>query len=119
MDTEGHRLGGMAPPDSSSDPIAGVCAGSIINLQDLVIEDLQRLDVFTQSQERLLTGPLYSCWHERGGHRTFQVCANVGLFSPHSKVALRPDIMLAVNIPVGRDPNRLENQAYFTWIKGK
>jgi len=51
-------------------------------IEHLITEDDEPVDnVFSEKQQRLLTGPLYSSWSGPGEGRKFLACANVGVFN--------------------------------------
>jgi Uma2 family endonuclease len=91
---------------------------TIPNIDDLVIEDDEPVEsFFVEKQYRLLTDPLYASWKPEG--HTFLAVSNVGLFYADKIPPLVPDVMLSLDVPVGRDVRRKENNSYFTWIIGK
>jgi Uma2 family endonuclease len=90
----------------------------IPNIDELVIEDDEPVEnFFVEKQYRLLTDPLFVSWKPEG--RTFLAVSNVGLFYANKKPPLVPDVMLSLDVPVGRDVRQKENNSYFTWIIGK
>ncbi|MGH9802014.1 MAG: Uma2 family endonuclease [Blastocatellia bacterium] len=88
------------------------------DIRNLTTEDDEPVDnLFSETQQRLLTEPLYSSWSDNG--RTFLAAANIGVFYLARKPAVVPDVMLSldVEIPVGFWSQ--ENQSYFLWEFGK
>jgi Uma2 family endonuclease len=91
---------------------------TIPNIDDLVIEDNEPVEsFFVEKQYRLLTDPLHASWKPEG--RSFLAVSNVGLFYADKIPPLVPDVMLSLDVPVGRSPKQKENNSYFTWIIGK
>lgn len=91
---------------------------TIPNIDDLVIEDNEPVEsFFVEKQYRLLTDPLHASWKPEG--RTFLAVSNVGLFYADRVPPLVPDVMLSLDVPVGRSLKKKENNSYFTWIIGK
>ena len=64
---------------------------------------------------RATVGP----WAGPGEGRTFRALANVGLFFSLRTPPLAPDVMLSIDVPVGRDLSRKENNSYLMWEMGK
>ena len=90
----------------------------IPNIDELVIEDDEPVEsFFVEKQYRLLTEPLYASWKPEG--HAFLAASNVGLFYSNKIPPLVPDVMLSLDVPVGRSLKQKENNSYFTWIMGK
>ncbi len=91
----------------------------------LVTEDHAPVDnIFSEKQARLLTEPLYTSWSgpppgEDGQRRPFAALANVGLFPSAEESPLVPDVMLSLDVEVGRDLDDKRNRSYFVWRFGK
>jgi hypothetical protein len=104
---------GCPPPDEEG-------PDRVLTIEDLVISDDEPVDnIFVEKQQRLLTETLYTSWRGPGKGQTFLAMSNVGLFPELKQTPIVPDVMLAVGVPVGRDPSRKENNSYFVWIMGK
>ncbi|MCP4700741.1 MAG: Uma2 family endonuclease [Gammaproteobacteria bacterium] len=87
---------------------------------DLVTEDDTPVDsIFSEKQQRLLTGPLEICWPGPGKGRPFVVLANVGLFYSLRKPPLVPDVMLSLDVRLPADLWAKRNRAYFIREYGK
>jgi len=95
------------------------------DVSGLVIEDDSPVDtIFSEKQARLLTEPLYSSWSgpppgEDAEPRVFAALANVGLFPSPDEPPLVPDMMLSLDVVVGRDLSEKKNRSYFVWRFGK
>jgi Uma2 family endonuclease len=90
------------------------------NIEHLVVaDDTPVASIFAEKQQRLLTEPLYSSWAgpQEGG--SFVALANVGLFYTVKDLPEVPDAMLSLDVQVGEDLTRKENQSYLTWVMGK
>lgn len=109
-----------APPQLPPDDGRRTPAARMADLESFVIEDLTPVDnIFIEKQDRLLTETLNGSWEGPGPGRAFQAFADVGLFHEDFLDGLAPDIMLAVDIPVGGDLSLRPNRSYFTWLRGK
>jgi hypothetical protein len=111
----------VQPPEAPPEPALPVLAlEDYPNIEHLVVEDDTPVDsIFAEKQQRLLTELLYSSWPgpEDGG--SFVALANVGLFSTIKDPPEVPDAMLSLDVQVGQDLTRKENQSYLTWVMGK
>jgi Uma2 family endonuclease len=93
---------------------------AIPRVDDLIIEDGKPVESITINQlMRLLCEALYSSWAGPGAGRTFAVFSDVGLFAEPKQTPLCPDVMLSLDVPVGRDRRKKENNSYFVWSFGK
>lgn len=90
------------------------------DMSHIVTEDETPVDnIFSEKQQRLLTGPLYASWAGPGAGRPFLALANVGLFFGINEPPLVPDAMLSLDV---RAPDTLwpkMNRSYFVWVYGK
>jgi Uma2 family endonuclease len=90
------------------------------DVEQLVTEDETPVDnIFSEKQQRLLTGPLYSSWTGPGGGRPFMALANVGLFYAIKEPPLVPDMLLSLDAEMPADPKPKESRSYFVWLYGK
>jgi Uma2 family endonuclease len=95
------------------------------DVSGLVTEDDSPVDnILSEKQARLLTEPLYSSWSgpppgEDGQRRPFAALANVGVFPSPDETPLVPDMMLSLDVTVGRDLSEKKNRSYFVWRFGK
>lgn len=88
------------------------------DIRNLVTEDDEPVDnLFSETQQRLLTEPLYSSWSGNG--RTFLAAANVGVFYLARRPAIVPDVMLSLDVEIPEGYWSRENQSYFLWEFGK
>ncbi len=107
------------PPASSHEPVEGP------DITNVVIEDDEPVDnIYSEKQQRLLTGPLYASWQApegpEGEARTFVATANVGLFATAHEPPLVPDVLLSVGVEVNPDfTHEKKHRTYFIWEMGK
>ncbi len=88
------------------------------DIRNLITEDDEPVDnLFSETQQRLLTEPLYSSWSGNG--RTFLAAANVGVFYLARNPAIVPDVLLSLDIEIPAGFWSQENQSYFLWEFGK
>jgi len=93
----------------------------------LVTEDDTPVDnLFSETQQRLLTEPLYSSWAGPPSQSTtpeqprpFLVAANVGLFATMRQPPLVPDVFLSLDVQVAEDWYAKRHRSYFFWEFGK
>jgi hypothetical protein len=85
-----------------------------------VIEDDEPVEgIYFEKLGRLLAGTLYESWSGPGPGRPFIVASRVGLFGILGEYeALRPDVMLAVDVQFGDISERCD-RSYFTWVRDK
>ncbi|WP_164928733.1 Uma2 family endonuclease [Gloeobacter violaceus] len=89
----------------------------IVDIENLVTEDDAPVDNLpSEKQQRLLTEPLYSCWHPQF---SFLAAANVGLFYAVRQPPLVPDVFLSLHVEIAEDWWRKQNRSYFFWEFGK
>jgi Uma2 family endonuclease len=88
------------------------------DIRNLITEDDEPVDnLFSETQQRLLTEPLYSSW--TGGGRTFLAAANVGVFYLARRPAIVPDMLLSLDVEIPEGFWSRETQSYFLWEFGK
>jgi hypothetical protein len=111
----------VQPPEAPTEPALPVLAPEDYpDIEHLVVEDDTPVDsIFAEKQQRLLTEPLYSSWPGPGDGGSFVALANVGLFSTVKDPPEVPDAMLSLDVQVGEDLTRKENQPYLIWVMGK
>jgi Uma2 family endonuclease len=110
----------QTPAAHAGPPQGGQADERVLTIDDLVICDDEPKDsIFVEKQQCLLAESLYASWRGPGKGRTFRALSNVGLFPELKQTTLIPDVMLAVDVPVGRDLSRKENNSYFVWVMGK
>lgn len=92
----------------------------IVDVHDLITEDDEPLDnLFSETQQRLLTEPLYSSWSGPGDGRPFLAAANVGVFYLLRNPAIVPDVFLSLDVEVPEDFWSKEHRSYYLWEFGK
>jgi len=88
------------------------------DIRDLITEDDEPVDnLFSETQQRLLTEPLYSSWS--GDGRTFLAASNVGVFYLARNPAIVPDALLSLDVEIPEGFWSRERQSYFLWEFGK
>ena len=90
------------------------------DVEHLVTEDDTPVDnIFSEKQQRLLTGPLYSSpgWAAKG--RKFVALANVGLFYAIRQPPYVPDMLLSMDVELPADLWPKAHRSYFVWEYGK
>jgi Uma2 family endonuclease len=86
----------------------------------LTTEDDEPVDgVFSEKQQRLLTGSLYTSWPRIDPERKFIAMANVGFFSAINQPPLVPDVLLSVDVELPVDIHPKSHRSYFQWFYGK
>ncbi len=103
----------------SSDEVLGPDVSAIVTEDGAPVDN-----IFSERQQRLLTGPLYVAWAgpppgEDGARRTFFASANVGLFFTPREQPLVPDVMLSLDVEPHQDLWAKEHRSYFVWEFGK
>lgn len=89
-------------------------------IDHLITEDDEPVDnLFSETQQRLLTEPLYSSWAQPGQERRFLVAANVGIFYVNENPGIAPDVLLSLEVKVPDEFWRKEHRSYFIWEYGK
>jgi Uma2 family endonuclease len=89
-------------------------------IDHLITEDDEPVDnLFSETQQRLLTEPLYSSWAKPGQEHTFLAAANVGIFYLNQNPGIAPDVMLSLDIKVPNEFWSKEHRSYFVWEYGK
>ncbi|MGE0886085.1 MAG: Uma2 family endonuclease [Blastocatellales bacterium] len=92
----------------------------IVDVHDLITEDDEPVDnLFSETQQRLLTEPLYSSWSGPGDGRPFLAAANVGVFYLLRNPAIVPDVFLSLDVEVPEDFWSKEHRSYYLWEFGK
>lgn len=90
----------------------------IPDIHRLITEDDEPVDnLFSETQQRMLTEPLYSSWS--GDGRTFLAAANVGVFYLARRPAIVPDMLLSLDVEIPEGFWSREVQSYFLWEFGK
>jgi Uma2 family endonuclease len=90
------------------------------DISHLITEDDEPVDnLFSETQQRLLTEPLYSSWAKPGKERTFLAAANVGIFYLARNPGIVPDVLLSLNVEIPEGFWSQENRSYFLWEYGK
>jgi len=95
------------------------------DISHIEIEDGAPVDnIFSERQMRLLTESLYTSWEgpppeEDDIPRSFEVFANVGLFSTPDHPPVVPDVMVSLDVRAKSDLRKKENNTYFVWVMGK
>ncbi|MCP4697458.1 MAG: Uma2 family endonuclease [Gammaproteobacteria bacterium] len=85
--------------------------------EDFVTEDDTPADcLFSEKQQRLLTGTLYTSWKPG---KPFAAMSNVGLFFSVKQPPLVPDMMLSLNVEMPENIWKKSNRSYFIWEYGK
>lgn len=93
---------------------------TIVDVHDLITEDDEPVDnLFSETQQRLLTEPLYSSWSGPGDGRPFLAAANVGVFYLLRNPAIVPDVFLSLDVEVPEDFWSKEHRSYYLWEFGK
>ncbi len=88
------------------------------DIEHLITEDDQPVDnLFSETQQRLLTEPLYSSWPGEG--RSFLAAANVGIFYLARNPAIVPDVFLSLDVEVPEEFWSKDRRSYFLWEYGK
>lgn len=86
----------------------------------LITEDDEPVDnMFSEKQQRLLSGSLYTSWKGPGDDRPFLVTANVGLFMTNQNPAIVPDVLLSLDVVMPEDWWSMEGRSYAVWQLGK
>ncbi|MDQ3011751.1 MAG: Uma2 family endonuclease [Acidobacteriota bacterium] len=86
----------------------------------LITEDDEPVDnLFSETQQRLLTEPLYSSWAKPGQERTFLAAANIGIFYLARNPGIAPDVLLSLDVEIPEGFWSQERRSYFLWEHGK
>lgn len=89
-------------------------------VRNLITEDDEPVDnLFSETQQRLLTEPLYSSWPGPGNGRPFLAAANVGVFYLARNPGIAPDVFLSLDVEVPEDFWSKERRSYYLWEFGK
>ncbi|MBI1765755.1 MAG: Uma2 family endonuclease [Acidobacteria bacterium] len=92
----------------------------IPKLEDLIPEDDESVDnLFSETQQRLLTEPLYSAWVQSGQEQTFLAAANVGVYYMLGSPSIGPDVLLSLDVQVPAGFWSREQRSYYIWEYGK
>lgn len=84
-----------------------------IDYDSLITEDDEPVDnLFSEKQQRLLAGPLYSGWDPGV---PFIAAANVGVFYSPYQPAIVPDMFLSLDVQPDEDVWQKQNRSYFVW----
>ncbi|MDM8551542.1 Uma2 family endonuclease [Desulfobacterales bacterium HSG2] len=88
-----------------------------LDFSQIVTEDDEPVDsLFSEKQQRLLVGSLYSSW-EPG--RLFMATANVGIFYGSEPSVVVPDTLVSLDVEVADDMWSKRNRSYFLSVFGK
>jgi Uma2 family endonuclease len=88
--------------------------------EDLIPEDDDPVDnLFSETQQRLLTEPLYSSWAQPGQEHTFLAAANIGIYYMASSPSIGPDVLLSLGVQVPTGFWSREHRSYYIWEWGK
>jgi Uma2 family endonuclease len=88
--------------------------------EDLIPEDDEPVDnLFSETQQRLLTEPLYSSWAQPGCEHTFIAAANVGVYYMAGSPSIGPDVLLSLDVKVPQCFWSREQRSYYIWEYGK
>ncbi len=89
-------------------------------LEDLIPEDDEPVDnLFSETQQRLLTEPLYSSWAQPGREHSFLAAANVGVYYMAGSPSIGPDVLLSLDVEVPTGFWSREQRSYYIWEYGK
>ena len=89
-------------------------------VEQLVTEDDTPVDnMFSETQQRLLTGTLKESWDDPGDGRPFVVAANVGVFRTPFDSPLVPDVFLSLDVSRPQDWWDQPGRSYLIWHYGK
>ncbi len=87
--------------------------------EDLIPEEDEPVDnLFSETQQRLLTEPLYSSWAQPGQEQTF-LAANVGIYYLRNSPSIGPDVLLSLDVEVPQGFWSQEQRSYYLWEYGK
>lgn len=90
-------------------------------IDHLIFDDGEAVEsTFFERLMRLLVGTLYASWSGPGEGRTWAAFSNVGLFWEPKQTPLVPDVMLSLDVEIGRNAiTEREKLSYLMWILGK
>jgi hypothetical protein len=98
-------------------------AADWLNLEDLVTEDDEPVNLFSEKQQRFLITSLYGSWLSDPDHpqkkRAFLAMANVGLFYALDEKPLVPNILVSLDVRIHDDLWSKLNRSYFVSQYGK
>lgn len=90
------------------------------DVAELITEDEGPVDnLFSETQQRLLTEPLYSSWAGPGDGRPFLAAANIGVFYLRRNPAIVPDVLLSLDVEIPAEFWNKEHRSYYLWEFGK
>ena len=118
MDSPTFDAGRAAPDPQAADPAAPAPALDF-DIETLVTEDDSQVDMRSEKQQRLLTGPLYSSWSGPGEGRSFVAAANVGVFPEPRNPAIVPDVFVSLDVQGHENLWDKRHRSYFVWEFGK
>ena len=85
----------------------------------LIEEDDTPVDsIYSEKQQRLLTGPLFSSW-KRTNDGKFLAMANVGIFPEDKNPAIVPDAFLSLDVEPPENPWKKGHRSYVYSVYGK
>ena len=94
-------------------------------IQQFVTEDDEPVDnIFSEKQQRLLTGLLYSSWKPlaaNGAPRSFFATANVGLYTRLNPAIapVAPDVLVSLDVTTPENAEAKQHRSYMAWEFGK
>lgn len=110
----------MATDSVTDAPLTSLPTELRPDVEHLVTEDDTPVDnLFSEKQQRLLTGPLYTSWLGPGENRPFLAMANVGLFYSVDQPPYVPDMLLSLDVQCPADLWPKRHRSYFIWEYGK
>ena len=104
----------IEPEEELPDWVEGPDPDKLIPPEDEPVDNL-----FSETQQRLLTEPLYSSWIEPGKENTFLAAANIAVYHLAAGPSIGPDVMLACNITVPAEFWSQQQPCYLIWDYGK
>ena len=134
MDSPSFPTGRSAPDARAAEPATARPAAPVqvakgtaalavpapgFDIESLITEDDEPVDMLSEKQQRLLTGPLYSFWAGPGGGRPFLAAANVGVFPEPRNPAIVPDVLLSLDVQAHENSWDKKHRSYFVWEFGK
>ena len=134
MDSPSFPTGRSAPDARAAEPATARPAAPVqvakgtaalavpapgFDIESLITEDDEPVDMLSEKQQRLLTGPLYSFWAGPGDGRPFLAAANVGVFPEPRNPAIVPDVFLSLDVQAHENWWDKKHRSYFVWEFGK
>ena len=92
----------------------------LLDIEDVITEDETPVDSpFSAKQQRLPVDVLTNSLERPLGERKFWADANVGLYSPHLKKVIVPDVFVSLDVELVEDIWRKQHRCYFVKVYGK